>query len=93
MVGIYSVIGWMILGALAGLTASRISKANLNFNAAVLVGLIGAFFGGWILNLLGLRYDVGGVNVLSFLTAVIGAILLLAILSLFPKVFTFLQKK
>ena len=45
----------------------------------VLIGIVGAFIGGWILNLLGLSASAGGFSLGSILTATLGAIILLAI--------------
>ena len=45
----------------------------------VLVGIVGAFIGGWVLNLLGLSGSAGEFSLGSILTATLGAIILLAI--------------
>ncbi|MGH3086266.1 MAG: GlsB/YeaQ/YmgE family stress response membrane protein [Rubrobacteraceae bacterium] len=44
----------------------------------ILIGIAGAFVGGWLLSLVGLG-TVGGFSIGSILTAVVGAIVLLAI--------------
>jgi uncharacterized membrane protein YeaQ/YmgE (transglycosylase-associated protein family) len=82
---VWSMIAWLVLGAAAGLVASKVAKYPLRFEFAIIIGIIGAFIGGWLLNLLGLQFQVGGINLLSFITALIGSILLLAIVSLFTR--------
>jgi uncharacterized membrane protein YeaQ/YmgE (transglycosylase-associated protein family) len=83
---IISILAWFILGGVAGWLANKITKSGLNFQWSVVVGIIGAFFGGWLLGLLFPNYSfpmVAGLNLLSLVTALIGAILLLAVVSIF----------
>ncbi len=51
----------------------------------VLVGIVGAFVGGWVLNLLGLSGSAGEFSLGSILTATLGAIILLAIYRLLTR--------
>ena len=51
----------------------------------VLVGIVGAFVGGWVLNLLGLSGSAGEFSLGSILTATLGAIVLLAIYRLLTR--------
>lgn len=86
MTWIINIILWFAMGALAGWLAVKITRFDLKFEWSVVVGIIGAFFGGWLLNLLNLPYNIplfGGFNLLSLVTALIGAILLLAIVAFF----------
>jgi len=78
------IIAWIILGGLAGWVASMIMKNNpsMGVSANIIVGIIGAFIGGFIMNLLGARADVTGFNIESFLVALLGSIILLAIINL-----------
>ena len=77
-------LAWIILGGLAGWIASIIMKNNPSMGAFanIIVGIIGAFVGGFIMNLIGARADVTGFNVESFLVALLGSIILLAIINL-----------
>lgn len=74
------IIIWLIFGALVGWVASIIMKTDnqqgLILN--IIVGIVGAFLGGWIMNMFGAQ-DVTGFNFYSFIVALIGAIVLLAI--------------
>ncbi len=51
----------------------------------VLIGIVGAFIGGWILDLLGLSGGAGELSLGSILTATLGAIILLAIYRLLTR--------
>ena len=51
----------------------------------IVIGIVGAFIGGWILNLLGLSASAGDFSLGSILTATLGAIILLAIYRLLTR--------
>lgn len=69
---------WIIFGALAGWIASIIMGRNKQMGAIanIVVGIIGAFIGGWIMNFFGAQ-GVTGFDFRSFLVAVFGAVVLL----------------
>lgn len=73
-------IGWIILGGLAGWIASMIAKTDESMGvlANIVVGVIGAFIGGFVFSLFG-GEGVNGFNIYSFLVALVGAVILLAI--------------
>jgi uncharacterized membrane protein YeaQ/YmgE (transglycosylase-associated protein family) len=75
------IILWVIFGAIAGWIASLIMKTDAQQGALVniIVGVLGAIIGGVIFNLLG-GAGVTGFNLYSLLVAVIGAMILLALL-------------
>lgn len=79
------IIGWIILGALAGWIASMIMKTNAEQGAIgnIVVGIIGAIIGGFLYeNVLGANRD----SLLeSLLVAVGGSVILLAILRAFGR--------
>lgn len=81
------IITWIIFGALVGWVASIIMKKNSQMGAFanIVVGIIGASLGGLIMNLLGRAESITGFNVPSFLIALLGAIILLAIINAFKK--------
>ena len=73
---------WLIVGALAGWIASLIMKTDASMGAVmnIVVGIVGAFIGGWVLSLLNIATPPAGqLNIPSILTAVLGAVILLAI--------------
>lgn len=75
-----NILLWIILGALAGWIASLIVKTNdqQGILMDIVVGIVGAFIGGFVFNLFGAQ-GVTGFNIYSILVAIIGAIILLAI--------------
>ena len=80
------IIGWIIIGALAGWIASMITGNNKRMGAGanILVGIIGGFLGGLIMNLLG-GYGITGFNLWSLFVAVLGAVVLLLIVNAFRR--------
>jgi uncharacterized membrane protein YeaQ/YmgE (transglycosylase-associated protein family) len=77
-----SFIIWIIVGALAGWVASMIMKTDAQMGALanIVVGIIGAFIGGWIVSLFGIDVMDGTLRIESILTAILGSVVLLAIL-------------
>ena len=72
-----SIIGWLILGLIAGFIASRI-YAGTGQGAVldIVLGVVGAFVGGFVFNLFGAA-GVTGFNIYSMVVAIIGAIVVL----------------
>lgn len=75
-----SIILWIILGALAGWIASMIVGTNGGQGAVgnIIVGILGAFVGGFVMHLLGFGgSDLGSFNLYSLLVAIGGAVVVL----------------
>jgi uncharacterized membrane protein YeaQ/YmgE (transglycosylase-associated protein family) len=74
------IISWIVFGLIAGILAKWIMPGDDPGGCIVttILGVVGAFVGGYIGTLLGLG-TVDGFNIGSFLLAIGGAILLLAI--------------
>ncbi len=72
------IIGWIILGALAGWVAKMITKEEGGLLKNIILGIIGAVVGGGIVQLLG-GSDINGFNLYSFVVAVLGAMLIIYI--------------
>lgn len=74
---------WLVLGGIAGWIASMVmgADARMGIVANIIVGIIGAVLGGFLAGLLGFG-GVNGFNLMSLLTAVIGAIILLWIIQM-----------
>lgn len=72
------IIAWVILGALAGWIASLVMKTDAEQGAIanIIVGIVGAILGGFIVGLFG-GSSVTGLNLYSLVVAVVGAIVLL----------------
>ena len=79
------IIGWIIIGGLAGWIASKImnTDAQQGIILNIVVGIIGALLGGWLLSLAGMD-GTGGI-IVSFLTALVGACILLFIVKAVTK--------
>jgi uncharacterized membrane protein YeaQ/YmgE (transglycosylase-associated protein family) len=74
-----NIIGWLIIGALAGWIASMLAGTNAQqgWFMNIVVGIIGAFVGGFLYSqLTGVDFGAG-FNVLTLLVATIGAVILL----------------
>jgi uncharacterized membrane protein YeaQ/YmgE (transglycosylase-associated protein family) len=71
---------FIVLGGIAGWLASIIMHTNARQGVLlnIVVGIIGAFLGGLLFNMFGAR-GVTGFNLWSLLVALIGAVVLLAI--------------
>jgi uncharacterized membrane protein YeaQ/YmgE (transglycosylase-associated protein family) len=77
---VMGIIGWIVLGLVAGFIASKIiNKRGEGLVLDVLLGVAGAVVGGWLFNSLGAT-GVTGFNPWSLLVAVVGAVVLLAVL-------------
>lgn len=73
-----SILGWIIIGGLAGWIASKImgTDAQQGIGLNIIVGIIGGIIGGILLNAFGVNVSGGG-RIFSFLTALLGACILL----------------
>ena len=69
---------WIILGAVAGWIAGVITKSSHGIIEDILLGIIGAFVGGFIMNSLG-QVGVTGFNFYSIMVAVVGAVVLIVL--------------
>ena len=79
---------WLIVGGIVGWIASLIMRtdAQQGILLNVIVGIVGAFIGGWLISpLVGAGTINDGFSVGSFVVSLIGAIILLAIVNLFPR--------
>ena len=74
-----SIIGWIILGLIAGFIASKIvNKQGSGIVVDILLGVVGAVVGGFIFAQLG-SVGVTGFNLWSMIVAIVGAIVILLI--------------
>lgn len=78
---------WSILiGALAGFLAGKLMKGGgFGFLWNLIIGIVGGLIGGWVFGLLGI--STGNMNPLigELITAVVGAVILIFVVSLFKK--------
>lgn len=74
-----SIIGWLILGLIAGFIASKIvNKSGEGLLLDIILGIVGAVVGGFLFSLIGAA-PVTGLNIYSMVVAVIGAIIVLLV--------------
>jgi uncharacterized membrane protein YeaQ/YmgE (transglycosylase-associated protein family) len=82
----WTIVTWIVLGAIAGWIASIITGTSERVSGLmnVVVGIIGAFIGGLVLQLLGAGTPTG-FNLASLLTAILGAVILLSLVRAFRR--------
>ncbi|QNK03421.1 GlsB/YeaQ/YmgE family stress response membrane protein [Dyella telluris] len=71
---------FLLIGAIAGWLAGLIVRGfGFGLIGNIVIGIVGAFFAGWLLPRLGVHFVAFGPFVNSVLHALIGAVILLAI--------------
>lgn len=77
-------VSWIILGGLAGWVASIVmgKDAQMGILANIAVGIVGSLIGGFLMNVILKKPGVVGFNLWSFLVALVGSIVLLAVFKL-----------
>jgi uncharacterized membrane protein YeaQ/YmgE (transglycosylase-associated protein family) len=74
-----NIIACIVVGVVAGWLAERITGRNHGLLMNLIVGIIGALIGGFLVSsLLGFHY-IEGFNLPSILVATLGAVILLAV--------------
>ena len=77
-----TIVTWLIVGLIAGLLASFVmGGTGLGLIGDILIGICGAFVGGWLFRALGVTSPFGGLGGVIFV-AFIGAVVLLFIIRL-----------
>jgi uncharacterized membrane protein YeaQ/YmgE (transglycosylase-associated protein family) len=86
-ISIGAIVAWIVVGLIAGILAKWVMPGPDPGGIVVtaLIGIIGAFIGGWVLTLLGFAGSAGSISLGSILTATLGAIILLAIYRLLTR--------
>ncbi|CAM3360354.1 hypothetical protein BST27_27810 [Mycobacterium intermedium] len=77
------VLGWIVIGGLAGWVGSKImgAEARMGLVLNIVVGIVGGFVGGFLLHSFGIDVADGGL-LFSFLTCLLGSIILLGLVKL-----------
>ena len=78
----------LIIGGIVGWLASLIMRtdAQQGILLNVIVGIIGAFIGGWVISpMVGVGTINEGISIGSILVSLVGAVILLAIVNLFRR--------
>jgi uncharacterized membrane protein YeaQ/YmgE (transglycosylase-associated protein family) len=80
-----SFLAWIVLGLVAGFIASKlVNHRGEGIVLDILLGVVGAFAGGWLFHIFG-AHGVTGLNIYSLFVAVIGAVVLLVIYHAFRR--------
>jgi uncharacterized membrane protein YeaQ/YmgE (transglycosylase-associated protein family) len=77
-------IGTLMIGAIAGWIAEKLTKSDMGLLMNIIIGVIGAYIGAFLANALGLRLGelFSGWFWGNLLVAVVGAVILLTVLKL-----------
>lgn len=89
----FELLGWILVGAIAGWLASILMKTNNQQGCIIniVVGMIGSLVAGTIVTLLTtgtldlFNTTYSGLNIVSILASVVGAVIFIGILKLFRK--------
>lgn len=82
---LWDIVGWLVIGGLAGWIAGMIMNRGGSVLMNIIVGIVGAVIGGFLaraLNIGGAPSPNDPVSWYSFIVALVGAVILLAILKL-----------
>jgi uncharacterized membrane protein YeaQ/YmgE (transglycosylase-associated protein family) len=72
------IIAWIILGALAGIIAEKLTGSRVGLVIATVVGIVGALLGGFLAKaVFGVDSLDNFFDISTWLTAIIGAVILL----------------
>ena len=75
---ISSIITWLILGVVAGAIASWLTHSSNSLVMDIILGIVGAVVGGLVMNLFG-QSSVSGLNLYSFIVAILGAVIVISV--------------
>lgn len=70
---------WLIVGLVAGVLASLVMGSGFGIIGDIVIGIVGAFIGGWLFSQLGVTTPFGGLAGTIFV-AFIGAIVLILLI-------------
>ncbi len=79
-----NLIMWLVLGLIAGALASFVMGGGYGIVGDIIVGILGAFIGGYVFSLVG-GGGVTGLNIGSIFVAFVGACILIALLRLLSR--------
>jgi uncharacterized membrane protein YeaQ/YmgE (transglycosylase-associated protein family) len=74
------ILVWIIVGAIAGFVASKVlTGKGMGLLWDIVVGILGAFLGGWLASLVGMPVNPGTFTIGGLVSAFIGAVILLVV--------------
>jgi uncharacterized membrane protein YeaQ/YmgE (transglycosylase-associated protein family) len=79
-----NIIIWLMVGGLIGWAASSLMRTREGLPLNVVIGIVGAALGGWLLSPLvgAMTINQGNFSVAGLLVSLLGAVILLAIVNL-----------
>lgn len=77
-----NILLWLLLGALAGWLAGLFMKSDHSTVEDIILGIVGSFVGGFIMNFFG-QPGVTGFNIYSVFVATVGAATLILLVRFF----------
>ena len=75
------IITWIIVGLVAGVLAAAVMRDGFGLIGDIVIGIVGAFVGGWTFRELGWHAPFGGLAG-TITVAFVGAVIVLALLRL-----------
>jgi len=79
-----SILTWLGIGLVAGIIAKLVMGDRFGWIITIVLGIVGAFVGGWVSGMLG-GPGVSGINLVSILVAAGGAVLVLFVYGLISR--------
>ena len=81
-----TILAWIVIGGIAGWLASILMRTDdsMGIPANIIVGILGALIGGWLMTLFG-GPTFTGFNFSSLIVALLGSVVLLAIVRAFRR--------
>lgn len=76
------ILSWIVIGGLAGWAAGLVTKRRMGIIITIIVGIIGAVVGGWVLTAVNHGPGLTGFSIRSFLVAFAGAVVLIFVYGL-----------
>ena len=74
-----SILAWIVLGLISGFVGSKIvNRTGEGLVLDLVLGIVGAVVGGFLFNMFG-AVGVTGLNLYSFIVAIIGAVVVLLV--------------
>lgn len=74
------ILVWIVVGAIAGFVASKaLSGRGMGLLWDIVVGILGAFLGGWLAGLAGIQVTPGTFTIGGLVSAFVGAVILLIV--------------
>lgn len=78
------ILAWIVLGAIVGFLAERVTGWRTGIVAATVVGIVGALLGGYLAKALFHVHSLNGFfNLSTWITALAGAVVLLSVVHVF----------